>query len=342
MINNEKIKPFIPWIILIAVITVIPVMFTSPFVISIMVFIGFSAVLALGMGMLLGQAGLLSLTQPAWFGVGAYVTGILVVREILPPVLSIIVGAVIVALLSYIVGLPVLRLKGLYLACATFGILLIAQISFTQLRDLTGGHSGLFGIPPLSIGSFVFKTGTHYYFLIWAICILFLWFLLNLVNSRVGRAINATRDSEAASQTMGVNIAQYRLQAFVLVSSMAGLVGGIFAFYLRIVTPSSFGFSSLIELMFIVVVGGYANLWGVLLGSIVVMWLKEFISIYLLQIVPLANGAMAGALEDIFFGVLIILILIFVPSGLTGMMEKLVSLAKKFLFKGEKKYGPSR
>ena len=125
-----------------------------------MIFVALYGVLAIGLGMLMGQAGLLSLTQPTWFGVGAYVAGILTVRGILSPLTAIIVGAFFVALLSYVIGVPVLRLRGLYLACATFGVIIIGQIVFTQLKDFTGGHSGLLGLPPFSIGNLVFSSSS--------------------------------------------------------------------------------------------------------------------------------------------------------------------------------------
>jgi branched-chain amino acid transport system permease protein len=325
MRSKERVKPYIPWITITAGIIVLPIILRSPYVTSMMVFVALYGVLAIGMGLLMGQAGLFSLTQPTWFGLGAYVAGTLAVKGVLTPWIGIIMGAAFVALISYFIGVSVLRLRGLYLACATFGILVIAQIAFVQLGDITGGHSGLLGIPTLSIGDFVFRTDLHYYFLSWALCIGCLWFSSNVINSRVGRAIKSSRDSEVASKSLGVNIPKYRLQIFVLTSVMAALAGGIFCFYLRLIAPSCFGFALLVELMLMIVIGGIGNLWGLLLGSFVITWLTEFVNMYLGKLLPI----MTGEVEAIFFGILVILVLIFLPRGLAGWVEQLFHLGKK-------------
>lgn len=325
MNSSERVKSYIPWISIAAAIMLLPIVIPSPYVTSMMVFVALYGVLAIGMGILMGQAGLFSLTQPTWFGLGAYVAGILAARGMLPAWLGIIVGAAFVAVISYIVGAPVLRLRGLYLACATFGILIIGQIAFVQLGDITGGHSGLLGIPPLSIGGFVFKTDLHYYFLSWALCIGCLWFSYNVINSRVGRAIKSSRDSEVASKALGVNIPKYRIQIYVLTSAMAGLVGGVFCFYLRLIAPSCFGFALLVELILMTVIGGVGSVWGLLLGSFVITWLSEFVHMYLGKFLPV----MTGEVDAIFFGILVILVLIFVPHGLAGSVEKLFHLGKR-------------
>ena len=321
----ERFKPYVPWMTITAVIILLPIVIPSPYVLSMMVFVALYGVLAIVMGVLMGQAGLFSLTQPTWFGLGAYIAGILAVRGILTPWIGIIVGAASVGLISYVISAPVLRLQGHYLACATFGILIIAEIAFVQLGDITGGHSGLLDIPPLSIGGFVFRSDRHYYFLSWALCIGCLWFSYNVINSRVGRAIKSSRDSEIASKTLGVNIPKYRRQIFVLTSVMAALAGGIFCFYLRLIAPSSFSFALLVELMLMIVIGGIENLWGLLLGSFVITWLSELIHLYLGKVFPI----MTGEVDAIFFGILVIIVLIFMPRGLAGWIEQLFNLGKR-------------
>ena len=123
----------------------------SNYFFSVMFFVAIYGVLASSLGMLIGYAGLFSLAQPTWFGLGAYVAGVLAARNIVPPWMGIMIGALSVGLISYIIGAPVLRLRGHYLACATFGLLIIGEIAFVQLSDLTGGNTGLLDIPPLSV-----------------------------------------------------------------------------------------------------------------------------------------------------------------------------------------------
>lgn len=308
-----------------AVIILLPIVIPSLYVTSVMVFVAIYGVLAIGMGMLMGHAGLFSMAHPTWFGLGAYVAGILAARGIVPPWIGIIVSAIFVALIAYIIGAPILRLRGLYLACATFGILIIAQIAFAQLADITGGHEGLLGIPPLSIGGFVFKTDLHYYFLSWALCIGCFWFCSNIINSRVGRAIKSFRDSEVASKSMGVNIPKYKLQIFILTSVMASLAGSIFCFYLRFTMPGCFGFALLVQLLIMIIIGGIGSLHGALIGSFVIIWLHELILIYLGGVLPI----MTGEVEAVFFGILIILVLIFMPRGLAGWIDQLFHLGRR-------------
>lgn len=320
----ERFKAYRAWFILVAAVILVPIIW-GPYVISIMVFVALYGILAIGMGVLMGQAGLFSLVQPTWFGLGAYVAGVLSARGIVPPGIGIILGAVFVALIAFIIGAPVLRLRGLYLACATFGILIIAQIAFVQLGNITGGHSGLLGVPPLSIGGLVFKGDLHYYFLSWALCIGCLLFCTNVINSRVGRAIKSSHDSETASSSLGVNIPKYRLQIFIVTAVMAGLAGSIFCFYLQFAAPEIFGFHLLVELMLMVVIGGIGSVWAPLLGSFIITWLYEFLKAYLGEIFPV----MTGEVTAIFFGVFIILVLIFVPGGVKGWIDQLFRLGRK-------------
>ena len=312
------LKGCIPWLVLATLLALLPLAVPSPYVIGIMVFVALYGILAMGMGLLMGHAGLFSLVHPTWFGLGAYVAGILSARELASPLMSTLAAAVFVALVAYIIGAPVLKLRGLYLACATFGILIIAQIAFVQLSDLTGGHSGLLGIPALKLAGFKLRKDIHYYYLSWALCIASLIFCFNLVRSRIGRAVISSHDSEPASASLGVNIPKYRLQLFVLTAVMASLSGSIFSFYLRFASPGIFGFDLLVEIILMAVIGGLGNIWAPLLGSFIITWLHELLKAYLGKIFPV----MTGEVTAVFFGIFIIFVLIFMPSGLAGWFEQ--------------------
>jgi len=322
---RQKANLPISWILLIAGLMLLPLFIPSSYVLGVMCFIAIYGVLAIGMGLLLEHAGLFSLAHPSWFGLGAYVAGILAARGIVPPWMGIILGAVVVAFISGVIGAPLLRLRGYYLACATFAVLLIVEITLGQLGSITGGHEGLMGIPPLSIGGFVLKTDVHYYFFSWALCLGCLWFLSNLMDSRIGRAIKSFHNSELASKNMGVNIPKLKLEVFVLTAVMASLAGSILCFYLRFTMPSIFGFPLLVEVLTMVVIGGGKTLYGPLLGSFVTVWLRELIHMYLKGILPV----MRAEVDAIFFGMLIIVILIFMPGGLAGGIDQLFSLGRK-------------
>ena len=323
---KPALKSKLVWSILVALIILIPLVAGS-YVISVMCFIAVFGGLALGMGFLLEQAGLFSLAHPTWFGIGAYMSGILAVRGIAPPWLGSIIGTVFVGLVSYIFGAPLLRLRGYHLACATVGLLLIVEISLAQLGSLTGGHEGLVGIPPLSLGGLVLETDVHYYYLSWALCLAILLFLHNLIGSRVGRAIKAFSDSEVAAKSMGINVFRYKLKVFILTAMMASLAGSVYTFYLRFTQPGIFGFPLLVELLTMIIIGGGKTIYGPLLGAFVVMWMRELIHLYLGGLLP----RMTGEVDAIFFGVLIIVILIFMPGGLAGWVGRLFDERRKVL-----------
>jgi branched-chain amino acid transport system permease protein len=321
---NDAPKQKLLWLVPIAIIIAIPFVAGS-YVVEVMCFIAIFGALAVGMGVLLEQAGMFSLAHPSWFGLGGYVSAILAIRGIGPPWLGSIIGAVFVGFLSYAIGAPLLRLKGYYLACATFGLLLIVEIGLGQLGSLTGGHEGLMGIPPLSIGGFVLETDVHYYYLSWALCLACLWFLYNLMGSRMGRAIKSFNDSEVAAKSMGINVPRYKLKVFMLTAVMASLIGSVYTFHLRFTQPGIFGFPLLVELVTMVIIGGGKTLYGPLLGAFVVMWLRELIHMYLGGLLP----RMSAQVDALFFGVLIIVILIFMPGGLSGWMDRLLYLGRR-------------
>ncbi len=310
---------------MIAAVIIVTPFVTGSYVVGVMGFIAIYGGVAVGMGLLLEQAGIFSLAHPTWFGLGAYVSGILAVRGLATPWLASIIGAVFVGLISFVIGAPLLRLKGYYLACATFSLLLIVEITLTQLTWLTGGHEGLLSIPPLSIGGFTFETDRHYYYLSWGLCLACLWFLYNLMNSRTGRAIKAFSDSEVAAKSMGIDVARHKVKIFVLTAMMASLFGSIYTFQLRFTQPGMFGFPLLVELITMIIIGGGKTPYGPLLGAFVIIWFRESIHLYLGALLPRTSAEV----DAIFFGVMIIIILIFMPGGIAGWVDRFLLRSKK-------------
>jgi branched-chain amino acid transport system permease protein len=313
------------WVIVIGGLALLPLVTPGTYVTGVMCFVAFYATLACGMAVLMEQAGLFSLAHPTFFGLGAYVAGIFAANEILPPWAGIIVAAIVVALIAYIIGAPLLRLRGYYLACATFGLLFIVEIALAQSGSITGGHDGLMGIPPLSVFGFTLTGDLHYYYVSWGLCLGCLWFFSNLMNSRVGRAIKALHYSEIAASSVGIYVSRFKLHVFVLTAVMASLAGSTFCFYLQFTTPSMFGFPLLTELFTMIVIGGAATLHGPILGSIVLTWLREAIHVYLKDILP----KLTAEVDAVFFGILIIAILIFMPEGLAGSLDRLAGFARR-------------
>ena len=213
------------------------------------------------------------------------------------------------SVVAYVVGMPTLRLTGHYLAMATLGLGIIAYIVFKQWDAVTGGTSGIVNLPPLAIlgGRFsripkLFDVQTYY--IVWAIACAVLALSANIVHSRVGRAFRAVHGSEVAAATLGVNVSGFKIQVFVLSAAYAALAGCLYAHYIKFVNPEPFKFTFSIELVVMVVLGGTASIWGAVVGAGVVTILGELLRKF-------------GDYDVIAFGLILMLIMTFLPQGLT-------------------------
>jgi branched-chain amino acid transport system permease protein len=296
--------------VLFAVAALIPaVTLNNQYYLTLLNFIGIYTLLVVGLNLLLGYAGQISLGHAAFFGLGAYASGILTATYGVNPWLALLAGLVVSGLAALLIGIPALKLKGYYLAMATLGFGIIVYIIFNQAQGLTGGPSGLHGIPSLSLAGFPLNTPERLYFLIWTAVGLILALSANLVDSRAGRAIRALHDSEAAAQSLGVNTARLKLKVFILSALYASLAGSFYAHTLNFIAPSSFGFMFSIKLVTMVVLGGMASIWGSLLGAGVLTILPEMLSAF-------------HDFEVIVFGAILMVVMIFLPRGLVrGLLD---------------------
>ena len=271
--------------------------------------IGINTMLVVGLNLLLGYAGQISLGHAAFFGLGAYTTGILTATYGVNPWLALPAGLVVAGAAAFLVGVPALKLRGYYLAMATLGFGVIVYIFFNQAQHLTGGPSGLSGIPSLSLFGFALDTPERLFMLIWPALGAILLVSANLVNSRLGRSLRALHDSEPAAQSLGVNTFRAKLLIFVWSSLYAALAGSLYAHTLNFIAPTSFNFMFSIKLVTMVVVGGMASVWGSLLGAAVLTILPEFLAVF-------------HDFEFIIFGTILMVVIIFLPRGLVrGILD---------------------
>ncbi len=292
-------------------VTVLAVGFTlgNDYYYTLLNFIGIYTLLVVGLNLLLGYAGQISLGHAAFFGLGAYASGILTATCGINPWLALLAGLALSGLAAFLIGIPALKLRGYYLAMATLGFGIIVYIVFVQAQGLTGGPSGLHGIPSLSLGGFPLNTPERLYLLIWISVGLILALSANLVDSRAGRAIRALHDSEAAAASLGVDTARLKLKVFVLSALYASLAGSYYAHTLNFIAPSSFTFMFSIKLVTMVVLGGMASIWGSLLGAAVLTVLPELLTVF-------------HDYEVIIFGGILMVVMIFLPRGLVrGIMD---------------------
>jgi len=285
---------------------------------TLMIFVGIHVLAALGLTMLIGFAGQLSLCQAAFYGIGAYASGILSAKTGFSPCLTIPLAVLLTCLIALILGIPALKLKGHYLAMATLGFGQIANIVFKEWGSMTGGPSGFIGIPLLGIGSFILDTDLKYYILVWLIVIGVIAFLINLTNSRVGRALQALKRSEDAAATMGVPVAKYKIKVFILSASLASLGGALYAHYVTVISPESFSIGFSLVLITMVVSGGLLSIWGGVIGASLFTILPDTLQIF----------------EDysiIIYGGILLFILMFMPKGIAGLISLAADELKKVL-----------
>jgi branched-chain amino acid transport system permease protein len=272
-------------------------------------FIGIHTLLVVGLNLLMGYAGQISLGHAAFFGLGAYTSGILTATYGVNPWLALAAGLVLCGLTAFLIGVPALKLRGYYLAMATLGFGIIVYIVFTEAQTWTGGPSGLVGIPALSIFGCKLDTPKRLYLLIWPVLGGILGLSANLVDSRTGRALRALHEGEAAAQSLGVNTARLKLMIFIWSALYASLAGSFYAHTLNFVAPASFGFMFSIKLVTMVVLGGMASIWGSFLGAAVLTVLPEILTVF-------------HDYEVIIFGAILMVVMIFLPRGLVrGILD---------------------
>lgn len=299
-----------------AALAALPLAVRSRYVLSTLVFVALYALAALGLTLVMGFAGQVSLGQAAFFAIGAYVSAILTATHGWNGWLALGCAVAAGALTALAVGLPVFRLSGLLLAMATLGFGIIVYYVLVNWSGLTGGPSGMTGIPALQLGPVAIDTDGRMLWLAGGVLLAVLGLAGNLVDSRIGRALRAIHGSEAAAAAAGIDVARLKLAVFMAAGALTALAGGLYAHYLRFVNPSPFSFGFSVELVVMVVLGGVASLWGAVLGAAAVVLFVEALRAAL----PLLTASHGAAeYEMVAFGLLLMGLMIFAPAGLTGL-----------------------
>ncbi len=300
-----------------ACLAALPLVTRSPYHLTVAVFVCIYALVTIGLGLLMGYAGQISLGHAAFFGLGAYTSAILTTQHGVNPWAALLAGIILTSLVAWIVGFPTLRLHGHYLAMATLGLGIIFQIIFKEAKSLTLGTDGIRRIPPLALGGIELRSDLQFYYLIWPCLLVVIALATNIVNSRPGRALRAIHDSEPAAAAAGVNTSRYKLQIFVLSAALAALAGSLYAHYIRYISPDRFGFTFSIQLLVMVVAGGARSVWGAFLGAGLFTILREVI---------VKTGERIDVVSDldvVLFGLILMIVVIFAPQGLASIPGRL-------------------
>lgn len=286
-----------------------------------------NVIVALGLNLLVGYTGQISLGHAGFFAIGSYITLVLMTKLGVPFAAALIAGGLVAAVFGFILGLPALRLEGPYLAIATLGF----GLTITQILgriEYFGGHMGL-QAPPLSVFGIEIATDAGRYAVIMPICVFMAWGLRNLTKTRVGRAFVAIRDSDIAAQCIGVNLTFYKTLAFAVSAFYTGIAGGLMAFVLGFINPHTFNVMISILFLAMVVVGGLGSILGSIMGAVLISWLQ--IELSRITEMPLVGPVLEQISQSVFtisglpnvqyvvFGLIMVGIIIFEPLGLYGL-----------------------
>ncbi|MDD2880732.1 MAG: branched-chain amino acid ABC transporter permease [Rhodoferax sp.] len=303
-------NPYLGLYIIMAVLLVLPFVLPNSFYVDLAIRMAINAVIVLGLNLLIGFAGQISLGHAGFLGIGAYATAALPTHFGWHPLLAMAAGAVAAGLLAALVARPIFKLKGHYLAMATLGLGIIINIVVRTEAQWTGGPDGM-PVPPMSLAGFEISGDKHWYWIVAILLSVSVWASLNLINSPFGRALRALHGSEVASKVVGVDVVRYKVAIFVLSAVFASIMGSVTAHYVGFVTPNLADFFHSIELVTMVVIGGMASVYGSVLGAV------------LLTALPQALTSFEGW-ETVAFGTILMLCMIFMPKGLVP------TLAAKF------------
>ena len=303
-----------PEIALALALALLPLALPNAYAYDIAINAAFNATVCVGLDLLIGYAGQISLGHAAFFGLGAYASGILTSRYGWPPLGALLAGAAGVGVLAWLLARPVLRLKGNFLAMATLGIGIIVSIVLNTESWLTGGSDGLM-LGDFTLLGHALSGDRAWYGLAAGLLLLTVWGARNLIGSPVGRALRALHGSEIGAEVAGVDTARFKIMIFVLSAVLAAVVGSLFAHYAGMITPAKAGFMRSIELVTMVVFGGMASSYGALTGAVILTVLPQLLTAF-------------EDYETMIFGAIMVGTMIFMPRGFLVTLAGLLRLRR--------------
>lgn len=296
--------------LLILVVLLAPLGFPNTYYYDVAVNALMFAVICVGLNLLIGYGGQISLGHAGFFALGAYGSAILTGSHHFPPLLALVVSAAAVGMLAFVIGRPILRLKGHYLAMATLGIGIIIHIVLKTEAQITGGPDGI-GVDPFSVLGFAILGDEAWYWVSGTLLVFFVWLSLNLIDSPVGRALRAVHGSEVGAEVVGVDTTRYKVLVFVISAVFASIIGSLFAHKNGFITPDIGSFFRSIEFVVMVVLGGMASVFGAVIGAVILTLLPQLLASF-------------EDYEAMILGLIMMGTMIFMPKGLLPSLLKLL------------------
>jgi branched-chain amino acid transport system permease protein len=312
--------------ILVAVLVWLPFLL-NPYLVFVISSIFVYTILALGLNLLLGYAGQFAFANAAFFGIGAYATALLKIHAGVNFWIGLPLGGLITAGIGVVVGLPALRLSGLYLAMATLAFAQLTQWVLIHWQGFTFGAGGI-KVPPPGFGPSPFSYETNVYFLALLLASLAVLATWNIVRSKVGRAFVAIRDGEVAAQALAIDLARYKATAFGLSALYAGIAGGLHSALLRFIAPEGYDLFQMVTHFSMVVIGGLGSVTGSVLGAALLTVLPEVLRT-------------VKSIQEIVFGAILMLCIIFLPDGLYGFLRKHLAAWRETLHRAPARLAPA-
>jgi len=304
------VKRYLPIVAFGCAAALLPLVCKDPYYLGILVFIGIYSIATMGLNLLMGYAGQISLGHAAFYALGAYTTGLLTAKYRVPFLPALVAAVIITAAIAYLIGMACLRLRGHYLAVATLAVGEIIFICLNAAVGFTGGPSGLAGIPSIEVGGFSFDSDFKMYYLVWSLFILLFLMTGNIINSRSGRALRSLHSSQTAAAAMGVNVISLKVQVFVLSAVYAALAGVLYGHSVTFISPQVSDLMFSVRLLTMIVVGGMGHLWGGVIGAALLTLLPEALSAF-------------QDYEMVIYGSILLAMVMFLPDGLMGAFENL-------------------
>jgi ABC-type branched-subunit amino acid transport system permease subunit len=305
--------PFLVQLGFLALLLVLPQVVQLSYLLDVVIVTALYVGLALSYDLIVGHVGSLSLAQPAFYGIGAYAVALLSTRAGWPTLACLLAAALIAALFALLIGIPSFRLSQYSFAIGTLGFATVAQLVAQNFIDLTDGPMCVTGVPKASIAGLTFATLPSFYYFILAVVIGMFLFIRRLIGSRIGRSFAAVRENELLASAVGVSPLKYKLLAFSLSAALAGVIGGMYAYYVNVVCPSELSLFITLNLLVILFMGGSGTLRGVVLGAIAGTMLPELLRV-------------ASTWRLVLFGLALLLIINFFPQGLEGGLRRIERL----------------
>lgn len=315
MKNSKYISPLFILILMFSIIGFIPNIYYLHLFNLILIYSLFS----LGLNILTGYTGITSFGHAGFFAFGAYATAILSTRYGVPPILSIFFASFLTGVIGFIIGLPVIKISGIYLAMVTLGSAEFIRLLAINWESLTGGPLGISNIPIISILGYYISNEQSFFFFLYPILIVSTYVFIRIIDSRFGRSLEAIRDDEKAAESIGIPCAKNKLISFFISGLYSGLAGALYAHFDRFISPDTFTFSLSILVLCMVVIGGMGNVSGSILGAIVIVILLEYLQ-------------SLGVYRLLIYGLFLAIMISYYPQGLIGILKEILGYFKKNRF----------